>query len=129
MQNITNKKLKEKNKSKEENNKLIIENSKKDRYEFRNELAIFIIERAQGICTEEFIEKAVTQNLKNQKLLMKKMRNVVPNYIKFDWKPYTNKEMSKVITEEDCFDKYYKSGHCIQLYCNYLQKLKIQIGL
>ena len=105
-QNFTNKKLKEKNKSKEENDKLIIGRPKKDRYEFRNELAIFIIERAQGICTEEFIEKAVTQNLKNQKLLMKKMRNVVPNYIKFDWKPYTYKEMSEVITEEDCLDKY-----------------------
>ena len=105
--NIPNKKLKEENKSKEQNeNKLNIENSQKDRYKFRNELAIFTIDRAKEICTEEFIAKAVTQNLVNQKLLMKRMRNVVPNYIKFDWKPYKYKKMSEIIKKENCLDKY-----------------------
>ena len=105
--NIPNKKLKEENKSKEQNeNKLNIENSQKDRYKFRNELAIFTIDRAREICTEEFIAKAVTQNLVNQKLLMKRMRNVVPNYIKFDWKPYKYKKMSEIIKKENCLDKY-----------------------
>ena len=105
--NIPNKKLKEENKSIEQNeNKLNIENSQKDRYKFRNELAIFTINRAKEICTEEFIAKAVTQNLVNQKLLMKRMRNVVPNYIKFDWKPYKYKKMSEIIKKEDCLDKY-----------------------
>ena len=105
--NIPNKKLKEENKSIEQNeNKLNIENSQKDRYKFRNELAIFTIDRAKEICTEEFIAKAVTQNLVNQKLLMKRMRNVVPNYIKFDWKPYKYKKMSEIIKKENCLDKY-----------------------
>ena len=105
--NIPNKKLKEENKSKEQNeNKLNIQNSQKDRYKFRNELAIFTINRAKEICTEEFIAKAVTQNLVNQKLLMKRMRNVVPNYIKFDWKPYKYKKMSEIIKKENCLDKY-----------------------
>ena len=105
--NIPNKKLKEENKSKEQNeNKLNIQNSQKDRYKFRNELAIFTIDRAKEICTEEFIAKAVTQNLVNQKLLMKRMRNVVPNYIKFDWKPYKYKKMSEIIKKENCLDKY-----------------------
>ena len=105
--NIPNKKLKEENKSKEQNeNKLNIENSQKDRYKFRNELAIFTINRAKEICTEEFIAKAVTQNLVNQKLLMKRMRNVVPNYIKFDWKPYKYKKMREIIKKENCLDKY-----------------------
>ena len=105
--NIPNKKLKEENKSIEQNeNKLNIENSQKDRYKFRNELAIFTINRAKEICTEEFIAKAVTQNLVNQKLLMKRMRNVVPNYIKFDWKPYKYKKMSEIIKKENCLDKY-----------------------
>ena len=105
--NIPNKKLKEENKSIEQNeNKLNIENSQKDRYKFRNELAIFTIDRAKEICTEEFIAKAVTQNLENQKLLMKRMRNVVPNYIKFDWKPYKYKKMSEIIKKENCLDKY-----------------------
>ena len=105
--NISNKKSKEENKSIEQNeNKLNIENSQKDRYKFRNELAIFTIDRAKEICTEEFIAKAVTQNLVNQKLLMKRMRNVVPNYIKFDWKPYKYKKMSEIIKKENCLDKY-----------------------
>ena len=105
--NIPNKKLKEENKSIEQNeNKLNIENSQKDKYKFRNELAIFTIDRAKEICTEEFIAKAVTQNLVNQKLLMKRMRNVVPNYIKFDWKPYKYKKMSEIIKKENCLDKY-----------------------
>ena len=105
--NIPNKKLKEENKSIEQNeNKLNIENSQKDRYKFRNELAIFTIDRAKEICTEEFIAKAVTQNLVNQKLLMKRMRNSVPNYIKFDWKPYKYKKMSEIIKKENCLDKY-----------------------
>ena len=105
--NIPNKKLKEENKSIEQNeDKLNIENSQKDRYKFRNELAIFTIDRAKEICTEEFIAKAVTQNLVNQKLLMKRMRNVVPNYIKFDWKPYKYKKMSEIIKKENCLDKY-----------------------
>ena len=71
---------------------LIEENPQKDRFEFRNDLAIFTIERVNDICTEDFIKKAVTQNLENQKLLMKRMRLVVPNYIKFDWEPYTYKK-------------------------------------
>ena len=105
--NIPNKKLKEENKSIEQNeNKLNIENSQKDRYKFRNELAIFTIDRAKEICTEEFIAKAVTQNLVNQKLLMKRMRNVVPNYIKFEWQPYNYKKMSEIIKKENCLDKY-----------------------
>jgi hypothetical protein len=107
IQTISNKKSKEENSSKEQNEiKLDIEKSEKDRYEFRNELAIFTIERAKEICTEKFIETAVTENLKNQKLLMKRMRNVVPNYIKFDWKPYKFEKMSEIIKKEDCLDKY-----------------------
>ena len=91
-------KSKEEKRSKDQNEiKLDIEKSEKDRYEFRNELAIFTIERAKAICTENFIETAITENLKNQKLLMKRMRNVVPNYIKFDWKPYKFEKMSEII--------------------------------
>ena len=107
IQIILNKKSKEENRSKEQNEiKLDIEKSKKDRYEFRNELAIFVIERAKEICTEKFVAKAVTENLKNQNLLMKQMRNQVPNYIKFDWKPYNSEKMSGIIKREDCLDKY-----------------------
>ena len=69
IQNIPIKKFNEENKSKEQNeNNLNIENSQRDRFEFRNELASFTIERAKEICTEEFITKAITQNLKNQKI-------------------------------------------------------------
>ena len=104
---IPNKESKEEKRFKEQNEiKLDNEKSEKYRYEFRNELAIFTIERAKAICTEKFIETAVKENLKNQKLLMKRMRNVVPNYIKFDWKPYKFQEMSKIIKKEDCLDKY-----------------------
>ena len=107
IQTIPKKKSKEENRSKKHNEiKLDIENLQKDRYEFRNELAIFTIKRAKEICTEEFIAKAVTENLKNQKLLMKRMRNVVPNYIKFDWKPYKYEKMSRIIKKENCLDKY-----------------------
>ncbi len=107
IQTIPNKQLKDENISKEKNEiKLDFENSQKYRYEFRNKLAIFTIERAKEICTEEFIAEAVKENLKNQKLLMKRMRNVVPNYIKFDWKPYKSEKMSETIKKEDCLEKY-----------------------
>ena len=107
IQTIPNKKLKEENRSKEQNEiKLDIEKSEKDRYEFRNELAIFTIKRANDVCTEPFIRKAVMRNLENQKMLMKKMRAAVPNYIKFDWEPYTYIKMSEIIKKEDCLDKF-----------------------
>ena len=107
IQNKANKELKQDKKSQEQNELISIEeNPQKNRFEFRNDLAIFTIERANDVCTEDFIKKAVAQNLENQKLLMKRMRNVVPNYIKFDWKPYTYKKMSEIIKKEDCIDKY-----------------------
>ena len=107
IQNKSNNELKKDKKLQEQNELVSIKESpQKNRYEFRNELAIFTIERAKQICTEKFIETAVTENLKNQKLLMKRMRNVVPNYIKFDWKPYKSEKMSGIIKKEDCLDKY-----------------------
>ena len=121
---IPSKKLKEGNRSKEQNKiKLDFENSQKNRYEFRNELAIFTTKRSKEICTEEFIAKAVKQNLKNQKLLMKRMRNVVPNYIKFDWKPYKSEKMSEIIKKEDCLDKYK------EIVLPYGQELEVQTKL
>ena len=107
IRNKVNKEFIEDKISQEQNELILIEkNRQKDRFEFRNDLAIFAIERANEICTEDFIKKAVVQNLENQKLLMKRMRLVVPNYIKFDWEPYTYKKMSKIIKKEDCLDKY-----------------------
>ena len=107
IQNKANKELKQDKKSQEQNELISIEEKpQKNRFEFRNDLAIFTIERANDVCTEDFIKNAVAQNLENQKLLMKRMRNVVPNYIKFDWKPYTYKKMSEIIKKEDCIDKY-----------------------
>ena len=107
IQNKSSEELKEDKKFKEQSESISIkENSQKDRYEFRNELAIFTIERANDVCTEAFIRKAVMQNLENQKMLMKKMRAAVPNYIKFDWEPYTYIKMSEIIKKEDCLDKF-----------------------
>ncbi len=107
IQNKSNKELEEDKKLKEKRELLSIkENSQKDRYEFRNELAIFTIERAKDVCSETFIRKAITQNLGNQKMLMKKMRAAVPNYIKFAWEPYTYKKMSEIIKKEECLDKF-----------------------
>ena len=107
IENKSNKALKADKKLKEQRELLSIkETSQKDRYEFRNELAIFTIERAKDVCTEPFIRKAVIQNLKNQKMLMKRMRAAVPNHIKFDWEPYTYKKMSEIIKKEECLDKF-----------------------
>ena len=107
IQNKSNKELKKDNKLQEQNELISIKESpQKNRYEFRNELAIFTIKRAKDVCTNQFIKKAVIQNLDNQKLRMKRMRAAVPNYIKFDWEPYTYKKMSGIVKKEDCLDKY-----------------------
>ena len=107
IQNKSNQELKKGNKLQEQNELVSIKESpQKNRYEFRNELAIFTIERAKDVCTNQFIKKAVTENLDNQKLRMKRMRAAVPNYIKFDWEPYTYKKMSGIVKKEDCLDKY-----------------------
>ena len=107
IQNKSSEELKEEKKFKEQSESISIKaNSQKDRYEFRNELAIFTIKRANDVCTEPFIRKAVMRNLENQKMLMKKMRAAVPNYIKFDWEPYTYIKMSEIIKKEDCLDKF-----------------------
>ena len=107
IQNKSSKELKKDKKLQEQNESISIKESpQKNRYEFRNELAIFTIERAKDVCTNQFIKKAVTQNLDNQKLRMKRMRAAVPNYIKFDWEPYTYKKMSGIVKKEDCLNKY-----------------------
>ena len=107
IQNKSNKELKKDKKLQEQNELVSIKESpQKNRYEFRNELAIFTIERAKDVCTNQFIKKAVIENLDNQKLRMKMMRAAVPNYIKFDWEPYTYKKMSGIVKKEDCLDKY-----------------------
>ena len=107
IKNLSEKKLKEETKSFENSeNNIELEDLQKERFIFRHELYIFTSIRAKKICTSEFVNHAVLKNLENQKILMKKMKDVVPNYIKFDWKPYSFQKMSSIIRQSDCIDKY-----------------------